>query len=45
MIALTSVFTIRAAIVGLFFVVLCAVLNTFFFFRYPSPQLNALIVE
>jgi len=42
---LTLVFTVRAAFVGLFFVIFISVLNTFFFFRYPSPQLNAIVVE
>lgn len=40
-----TVFTVRALFLGIFFVLICSVVNTFFFFRFPSPTLNAIIVE
>jgi hypothetical protein len=44
-ITLTAAFTFRSAVLGYFFVIVCATFNTFFFFRFPSPTFNAIIVE
>jgi hypothetical protein len=38
-------FTIRSAFLGIVFVIICSSFNTFFLFRFPSPTINALIVE